>query len=341
MLLLTFAISCAPANELENGNCQFDAETGQCECIGSPVIIDLGGDGIELTTPQDGVRFELSPGNPRQWSWTKRGGNDAWLVFDRNQDGKINDGSEMFGDDTAQPVTSSPNGFAALAVYDKNHDGRIDPSDQIWTALRLWVDDGDGVTQDSELVALDAKGVHAISLDYKAVSTADGKGNEFRFATNVTADAPVTSQAYDVWLRSTKTTPNVIPYTTSYTCWAWGWYRTWYPGDDLRFGICDTIYVQGDPIGTDGNGSLARFVARYSTASTQQQAANRAQGLVTTAVQWDMLGRYPTCFTSAYQNPDLYYPPPYLSIYSNVNVRIKCFQNDTQPMDGGGGGTCE
>jgi hypothetical protein len=82
LMILTLLASCTQpsTNGLANGNCGFNPETGQCECIGSPVIFDLGGDGIQLTTPQEGVRFELSPGHPRKWSWTKPGGSTAWKL---------------------------------------------------------------------------------------------------------------------------------------------------------------------------------------------------------------------------------------------------------------------
>src|SRR5688572_21231410 len=71
------------------------------DCCPSPIIIDVAGDGVHLTPWQEGVTFELIPGTTDSiLSWTERGSDDAWLAMDRNQDGIINDGTELFGNFT-------------------------------------------------------------------------------------------------------------------------------------------------------------------------------------------------------------------------------------------------
>lgn len=97
----------ARVTALTNANCYLDYETGQCVCVGSPVVLDLAGDGIHLTGPNDPVQFSLRAGHPWIWSWTAAGSDDAWLVLDANRNGKIDDGSEMFGDGTLQAISSS------------------------------------------------------------------------------------------------------------------------------------------------------------------------------------------------------------------------------------------
>jgi hypothetical protein len=177
----------------------------------SPIIIDLTGSGFDLTDAAHGVLFDIAnTGVPIQIAWTANA-NNAFLVLDRDGNGSITSGAELFGNFTSQPSSSSPNGFLALAVYDDpanggNGDGIIDARDQIFSKLRLWVDaNHDGICQPGELHPLPDLGVYAISLDYSLSGHTDSFGNVFRYSAKINPglsgkDNDVGKKAYDVFL---------------------------------------------------------------------------------------------------------------------------------------------
>jgi hypothetical protein len=176
----------------------------------SPIIVDLTGEGFVLTDAAHGVQFDIAnTGFPVQIAWTANS-NNAFLVLDRNGNGVINSGAEMFGNFTPQPSSQHPNGFLALAVYDDpanggNGDGVIDARDTIFSSLRLWVDaNHDGISQSGELHTLPEMGIISISLDYTLTGRSDEFGNVFRYKAKVNqgqhGESDVGRKAYDVFL---------------------------------------------------------------------------------------------------------------------------------------------
>jgi hypothetical protein len=173
----------------------------------SPIIIDLTGDGFFLTSAANGVKFDIAnTGAPIQIAWSANS-NNAFLVLDRNGNGVINSGAELFGNFTPQPTSAHPNGFLALAQYDTNGDGVIDAKDPIYSQLRLWVDaNHDGISQPGELHTLPEMGVFSISLNYSLSMRTDAFGNVFRYKANINqgpnGETDVGKKAYDVFFVS-------------------------------------------------------------------------------------------------------------------------------------------
>ncbi len=134
--------------------------------IADPLVIDLDGDGFEMLSVEDGVHFdEDNKGLAEKTEWA--GAKEGLLALDINGDGKINDGSELFGTSTHLPDgTIAQSGFEALAQYDRNGDGVIDAQDEIFASLRVWQDkNSNGVTDEGELYTLADLGITGISLD--------------------------------------------------------------------------------------------------------------------------------------------------------------------------------
>lgn len=173
-------------------------------CPGSPIIIDVEGNGFDLTDFAGGVHFNLNTsGDSEQISWTAPGSDDAWLVLDRNGNGKIDDGGELFGNFTPQPPSDNRQGYAALAALDRNHDGVIDSGDMIFKDLRLWQDrNHDGVSDPGELSTLQSHGIIGLDVRFAASRKVDEHGNLFRYSANVlrTPDSHVGPLSYDVFL---------------------------------------------------------------------------------------------------------------------------------------------
>lgn len=179
---------------------------GDCRC--TPIVIHLGRGSVQLSGLDDPVRFDMDgDGSLEVLSWTGRQSDTAFLVYDRNGDGAISQGYELFGNFTPQPSPDGEpwNGFRALAAFDLewlggNEDGWITAEDQYFDELLLWFDDDhDGVSQEHELFTLEDYAIEAIELGYVDHWRRDRHGNELRFSSRVRFEGGRTTRAVDVF----------------------------------------------------------------------------------------------------------------------------------------------
>lgn len=186
-----------------------------CQCTGqtpSPIVVDVLGNGFNLTSAASGVNFDVNgDGKSEHVSWTAAASDDAFLVYDRDRNGLIERGVELFGNYTPQSKPAQGNerhGFLALGEYDKhgnggNNNGEIDQGDRVFSSLRLWQDlNHNGVSERNELFELLTLGLSSVELNCKESRKTDRHGNQFRYRSKVkdTQGQQLGRWAWDVFL---------------------------------------------------------------------------------------------------------------------------------------------
>lgn len=140
-----------------------------------PLVVNFNGTAAQLSDQR--FAFDLnSNGSAEQINLPMPG--TGFLALDKNNDGKVDNGSELFG-----PTTS--NGFSELAKYDTDHNGWIDENDPIYSRLKVWSPDANGGGKLSGLASL---GVGAISLQ-AAATPFDIKNASDQLLASVTASS--------------------------------------------------------------------------------------------------------------------------------------------------------
>jgi hypothetical protein len=181
-------------------------------CVECPIVIDTARNGYHLTSPAEGVLFDMNAdGRPERVAWTRPDSDDGFLAMDRNGNGRIDDGSELFGNSTPafpdRRDITTVNGFEALRFLQNGSygtstlDRQIDARDTAFGRLRLWRDTNhNGLSEPEELTPLNGA-VAAIATEYKEKKRIDQFGNLFRQQGTITWADGGQGIVYDVWLR--------------------------------------------------------------------------------------------------------------------------------------------
>jgi hypothetical protein len=178
-----------------------------CEVASSaastPLVLSFDGAHVAFVANERGFDINGTMSVATDWPTAKT----PWLALDRNHDGAINSGAELFGSATTLASGDlAQNGFQALAELDDNHDGRITPADTSWSALRVWSDKNeDRTSTQNELSSLDASRLLAIELRYTENRLCDTRGNceveKAMFVFEDESGTPRTGAVIDVHLR--------------------------------------------------------------------------------------------------------------------------------------------
>lgn len=153
---------------------------GDPGCSSSPILIPTTGlirgkRALEVSGPDKAVFFDIDGDDvPERITWPIKGA--AFLALDRNRNGLIDNGKELFG-----TANGHANGFDDLIATSGSTRGYLDRSDPIWSELRLWHDrNRDGISQPSELEPLDGY-LLKIGLGFDLTDDVDQHGNRFRW----------------------------------------------------------------------------------------------------------------------------------------------------------------
>ena len=166
----------------------------------SPLALDLDGDGVETVGTEYQVYFDHNGnGYAELTGWIDS--DDGLLTYDRNQNGNIDSGNELFGNHFQLSVSGfGRNGFVALADLDSDSNQLIDSNDTAWDRLGIWQDfNFSGKVDPGELNSLANFGVKELSLSYTSGEGIDWNGNDHRQEAEYIREDGSTSQLTDVW----------------------------------------------------------------------------------------------------------------------------------------------
>lgn len=183
-----------------------------CEPPPEPLMIDLGQDGIHLSKRGVGVSFDFEGNGIFSYvHWVSEAGNEAFLGLDSNDNGIIDNGLELFTDNSLLiSGQKASHGFEALAQYDLpilggNGDGFITSEDDIWSYLDLWLDsNADGISTANEMLTLGEIGITNLDITPKESNRYDRTGSwipYWSWAKNDNAKGNKKYQMFDVFFK--------------------------------------------------------------------------------------------------------------------------------------------
>lgn len=175
-----------------------DTYDPRCDMTYSPLLLDLAGNGIKLSSPQDGMSFDINGDGHEEQISCPLSDKTPFLVLPKN--GQVEDVNQLFGNNTVGPdKNTAPNGFMALAKYDLNLDGFINQEDEVFGKLRLWSNSNcDNRSEQSELRTLADAGIYEINLLYKDIYQSDEYTNISKQLSNASSDDG-DIKVFDVW----------------------------------------------------------------------------------------------------------------------------------------------
>jgi hypothetical protein len=179
----------------------------------SPVVIDLDGDGVELTAATASPGFDFfGTGYAMTTGWFS--GGDALLVFDGNQNGQVDSGAEI---SFLHHAPGSTTDLQALAAFDTNSNGKLDSGDGQFGLFRLWRDfNFNGISDPGELQTLASGGVSAIGLQASGGGY-QVAGNDIHGTSTVWRSDGSTATAYDVGFEAYSRGSKQISQSTAWT----------------------------------------------------------------------------------------------------------------------------
>lgn len=172
----------------------------------SPLILDLDGDGVETIGTNSGVYFDhANDGFKENTGWV--GKDDGLLVRDINGNGQIDNGTELFGNNSVlSNGKKAKNGFEALKDLDSNQDYVFDQNDAAWNEVKVWKDsNSNGIVDEGELLTMEQAGVDHIRLTDKTKNQTDEFGNIHRQSGYFMSSDGKLETMTDVWFATEST----------------------------------------------------------------------------------------------------------------------------------------
>ena len=166
----------------------------------SPLIVDLDGDGVETTTTENGTHFDHDGnGFAEKSGWV--GQDDGLLVRDINGNSEIDNGTELFGNNSVlSSGEKAANGFEALKDLDSNGDGVFNAEDNAWSEVKIWQDaNGNGKVDSNELITLEQANISGINLGYTNANIEDSNGNIIGQEGSFIKSDGTTGSIKDIW----------------------------------------------------------------------------------------------------------------------------------------------
>lgn len=220
----SISFTCAPCETMDSGGAPSGSGGGTPTCptpdsCSSPILVHFGPGQPRLTDAAEGVFFDIdADGAVERVAWPEAGSETAFLVMDRNGNGRIDDATELFGEHTPEQIegVDGPNGYAALRSLDAGLDdnglvagtldGWIAAEEAHFAPLRLWFDrNHDGDSQPGELELLSDQGIAKLKYSYRLSHRRDRHGNVFRFTSELAfQESRRVGHTFDVFLLKTE-----------------------------------------------------------------------------------------------------------------------------------------